>query len=122
MPVDDVPDPALPWLLGVSRNLLHKQYDAGRRRRVLAERVAEAAIPSMTGPDVAEHVVERESTLAALSALREKDAKAFPQSAKVLGSDDYRIGAGDRAESEPYSSTLDTVSGWTDRIDVPARG
>jgi hypothetical protein len=45
-----------------------------------------------------------------------------PRSATVLSSDDYRIGAGGKAESEPYSSTLDTVSGWTDRIGVPARG
>jgi RNA polymerase sigma-70 factor (ECF subfamily) len=30
--LDDLPDPPLPWLPGVTRNLLHKQYDSGRRR------------------------------------------------------------------------------------------
>ncbi|MEV5825464.1 sigma factor [Spirillospora sp. NPDC052242] len=31
--LDQVRDPALPWLLGVARNLLRKQYDRGRRGR-----------------------------------------------------------------------------------------
>ena len=36
----DVPDPPLPWLLGVARNLLRKQAEAAQRRRRLAGRVA----------------------------------------------------------------------------------
>jgi DNA-directed RNA polymerase specialized sigma24 family protein len=30
--LDGLPDPVLPWLLGVARNLLYKQYHSGRRR------------------------------------------------------------------------------------------
>ncbi|REE99643.1 RNA polymerase sigma factor [Thermomonospora umbrina] len=72
--LDDVPDAALPWLLGVARNLLRKQWEGGRRRRALTERVA-----ALTGPDdlaawdVAEHVVERDAALAAVAALSERD-------------------------------------------------
>jgi RNA polymerase sigma factor (sigma-70 family) len=72
--LDDVPDPALPWLLGVARNLMHKQYDRGRRNRLLADRIAVLTTPAdLTGWDVAEHVVERESALAAVASLSEKD-------------------------------------------------
>src|ERR1700737_2471826 len=31
----DIPEPPLPWLLGVARNLLRQQAAAGRRRRLL---------------------------------------------------------------------------------------
>jgi RNA polymerase sigma factor (sigma-70 family) len=76
--LDDLPDAVLPWLLGVARNLLYKQHDSGRRRRVLAERVTAATGPGdLTGPDVAESVVERENARAALSALSEKDVEAI---------------------------------------------
>ncbi|HZE34665.1 MAG TPA: sigma-70 family RNA polymerase sigma factor [Actinoallomurus sp.] len=75
--LDDLPDPVLPWLLGVARNLLHKQYDSGRRRQVLAERITAATTPGdLAGPDVAENVVERDSARAVLSALSEKDVEA----------------------------------------------
>jgi DNA-directed RNA polymerase specialized sigma24 family protein len=43
--LDDLPEPVLPWLLGVARNLLHKQYDSGRRRQVLADRITAATTP-----------------------------------------------------------------------------
>src|ERR1017187_4056602 len=36
----DIPEPPLPWLLGVARNLLRKQAGAGRRRRLLTNRIA----------------------------------------------------------------------------------
>ncbi|GAA2579274.1 sigma-70 family RNA polymerase sigma factor [Actinomadura fulvescens] len=92
----DLGDPALPWLLGVARNLLRKQRGHGHRRRVLAERIAE-----LTGPadlavwDVAEHVVERETALAAVAGLSERDLEVLSlvnwhgleprQAAKVMG-------------------------------------
>ncbi|MFI6521667.1 RNA polymerase sigma factor [Spirillospora sp. NPDC050679] len=92
----DVGDPALPWLLGVARNLLHKQRAGGRRSRDLTER-----IKALTGPadlaawDVAEHVVEREAALAAIAALPERDLETLSlvtwhgleprQAAKVVG-------------------------------------
>jgi RNA polymerase sigma-70 factor (ECF subfamily) len=76
--LDDLPDPPLPWLLGVTRNLLHKQYDSGRRRQALADRITAATTTDdLTGPDVAERVVERDAARAALSALRERDVEVI---------------------------------------------
>ena len=75
--LDDLPDPVLPWLLGVARNLLHKQYDSGRRRQVLAERIiAATTLGDLAGPDVAENVVEREAARAVLSARRSRPRSA----------------------------------------------
>src|SRR5262249_37932920 len=76
--LDDLPDPPLPWLLGVARNLLRKQYDSGRRRQALADRVTAATTTDdLAGPDVAERVVARDDARAALSALGEKDVEAI---------------------------------------------
>ena len=76
--LEDLPEPPLPWLLGVARNLLYKQYDSGRRRQVLTDRITAAmTTDEVAGPDVAEHVVEREAARAALSALGEKDVEAL---------------------------------------------
>jgi RNA polymerase sigma-70 factor (ECF subfamily) len=92
----EVRDPALPWLLGVARNLLRKQRDGGRRRRALAERVAALATPAdQAAWDVAEHVVERQNALAAVAGLPERDLEVLAlvtwhgleprQAAKVVG-------------------------------------
>jgi RNA polymerase sigma factor (sigma-70 family) len=76
--LDELPEPALPWLLGVARNLLYKQYHSGRRRQVLAERITAATTTDdLAGPDVAERVVERDAAKAVLSALTEKDVEAI---------------------------------------------
>jgi RNA polymerase sigma-70 factor, ECF subfamily len=76
--LDDIPDPALPWLLGVARNLLHKQRDGGRRRERLADRVSALTTPAdLAGWDVAEHVVERDAALAAIASLSDKDAETL---------------------------------------------
>jgi RNA polymerase sigma factor (sigma-70 family) len=76
--LDELPDPPLPWLLGVTRNLLHKQYDSGRRRQALADRITAATTTEdLAGPDVAERVVEREAARAALSALDDKDVEVM---------------------------------------------
>jgi RNA polymerase sigma factor (sigma-70 family) len=76
--LDELPEVPLPWLLGVARNLLYKQYDSGRRRQVLAERITAATTPAdLTGPDVAESVVERDAARAVLSSLSEKDVEAI---------------------------------------------
>jgi RNA polymerase sigma factor (sigma-70 family) len=70
----DIPDPPLPWLLGVARNLLRQQRDGGNRRRALAERVAALTTPEdLAAWDVAEHVVERDRALAAVAALSLRD-------------------------------------------------
>jgi RNA polymerase sigma factor (sigma-70 family) len=92
----EVPEPALPWLLGVARNLVHKQYDAGRRRRALADRVGALTTPEdLAAWDVAEHVVERDAALAAIAALSERDLETLSlvlwegltprEAAKVMG-------------------------------------
>lgn len=76
--VPNVPEPPLPWLLGVARNLLRKQSGATRRRLMLAERLA-----VLTGPaDVfalgaGEQVVERTAALDALASLPRRDIEAL---------------------------------------------
>ncbi|WP_245679634.1 RNA polymerase sigma factor [Actinomadura hibisca] len=92
----DVGDPALPWLLGVARNLLHKQRAGGRRGRDLAERIKVLSGPAdLAAWDVADHVVERDAALAAIAALPERDLETLAlvtwhgleprQAAKVVG-------------------------------------
>ncbi|GAA1591764.1 sigma-70 family RNA polymerase sigma factor [Actinomadura kijaniata] len=92
----DVRDPALPWLLGTARNLVRKQYDHGRRGRVLAERIRTLTTPQdLAAWDVAEHVVERDVALAAIAGLPERDLEVLAlvnwhgleprQAARVLG-------------------------------------
>jgi RNA polymerase sigma factor (sigma-70 family) len=73
-----VPEPALPWLLGVARNLLRKQAMAGRRRQELARRIA-----ALTGPaqalarDTGEQVVERTAALDALATMSRDDVETL---------------------------------------------
>jgi RNA polymerase sigma factor (sigma-70 family) len=74
----DVPEPPLPWLLGVARNLLRQQAWAGRRRRLLADRItALTSAADMTAWDAADHVVEREAALEALASLPAHAAEAL---------------------------------------------
>ncbi|MDP9841565.1 RNA polymerase sigma factor [Streptosporangium lutulentum] len=76
--LDELPDPALPWLLGVVRNLLAKQWDSRQRRRNLVDRLA--ALSTSQDHlifDIAEHVVDRESALNALATLPEQDVEAM---------------------------------------------
>ncbi|MFI6739299.1 RNA polymerase sigma factor [Nonomuraea sp. NPDC050451] len=76
--LDDVPEPPLPWLLGVARNLLAKQRDSRHRRQALVDRIVALTTPrDQLAWDVAEHVIDRETALAALSALPEHDVEAM---------------------------------------------
>ncbi|MEU6785129.1 sigma-70 family RNA polymerase sigma factor [Nonomuraea angiospora] len=76
--LDDLPEPPLPWLLGVARNLLAKQRDSRHRRQALVDRIVALTTPrDQMAWDVAEHVIDRESALAALSALPEHDVEAM---------------------------------------------
>lgn len=74
----EVPALALPWLLGVARNLLRKQRDLSRRRSALADRIA-----ALTGAEeyvswsVADHIIEREAALTALRTLPERDLEVL---------------------------------------------
>ncbi|GGQ23236.1 RNA polymerase sigma-70 factor (ECF subfamily) [Actinomadura coerulea] len=67
----DVPDPALPWLLGVARNVLRDGHRARVRRESFAAELGRWA-PRWTG-DVAEDVAERLAVLRAMAALPEGD-------------------------------------------------
>ncbi|WP_433246178.1 RNA polymerase sigma factor [Streptosporangium sp. CA-135522] len=66
--LDDVPEPALPWLLGVARNVLRDSIRAEVRREALG-----AELRAWTEGDVAEQVTERLSVLKALAELPEDD-------------------------------------------------
>jgi RNA polymerase sigma factor (sigma-70 family) len=74
----EVPEPPLPWLLGVARNLLRQQAGAGHRRRLLVDRItALTSAADLTAWDAADHVVERESALEVLASLPERDIEAL---------------------------------------------
>jgi RNA polymerase sigma-70 factor (ECF subfamily) len=72
----DVPDPALPWLLVVTRNVIADQRRGGRRAdALLAEVERLAATPVQS--DLSEDVVERSVVLQAVAALPETDREAL---------------------------------------------
>jgi RNA polymerase sigma factor (sigma-70 family) len=74
----DVPEPPLPWLLGVARNLLRQHAGAGRRRGLLAARIAAlTSAADMTAGDAGERVVDRASALAVLASLPGRDIEAL---------------------------------------------
>ena len=65
---------ALPWLLGVARNVIRERYrDEERQRAIAAEMLAWAA----DAPDVADGVAERAAVLAALAGLSENDREVL---------------------------------------------
>ncbi|RMI47503.1 RNA polymerase sigma factor [Actinomadura harenae] len=69
--IGDVPEPALPWLLGVARNVLREGHRAEVRRAEVAEELWQHA-PGPAG-DVAEQVAERLGVLRALAGLSADD-------------------------------------------------
>ncbi|MCO6004386.1 sigma-70 family RNA polymerase sigma factor [Actinoallomurus purpureus] len=76
--LDQIREPALPWLIGVARNLLLKQRDSGFRRRALVDRVtAMTTDADLVAWDVADHVVERDSALGAIARLSENDVEVL---------------------------------------------
>ncbi|TDD30183.1 sigma-70 family RNA polymerase sigma factor [Actinomadura sp. KC06] len=67
----DVPDPALPWLLGVARNVLRDGHRAEVRRESFAAELGRwTAHPA---GDIAEDVAERLAVLRAMAALPDGD-------------------------------------------------
>lgn len=67
----DIPDDALPWLLGVARRVLANRRRADRRRAVLGAAVEHhRAAPT---PDTGEAVGTRAAVFAALARLSERD-------------------------------------------------
>jgi RNA polymerase sigma-70 factor, ECF subfamily len=71
--LDDVREPALPWLLGVTRRVLSTHRRGDRRRQELGNRLAAAQSTSV--PASFEDGEER--ALAALATLSEKDREAL---------------------------------------------
>jgi len=75
---DSIPDPPLPWLLGVARNLLSKHVGAGRRRQRLTERIAAlTSAANLPAWDAGDYVVERETALAAFMSLPDRDVETL---------------------------------------------
>ncbi|MFC5754745.1 RNA polymerase sigma factor [Actinomadura rugatobispora] len=79
----DVPEPALPWLLGVARNVLRDRYREEARRAAFTTDFADEPPPGrgrgrqgLAGAaedDIAERVAERLAVLRAMAALPEGD-------------------------------------------------
>ncbi|MFD1271151.1 RNA polymerase sigma factor [Streptomyces kaempferi] len=96
--VRDLPDPALPWLLGVARNLVRELRRRDSHQYALAaaeaQRITSGARVDV-GDDVAAVVTEREAALQALASLPEADRELLTliawqglsarQAAQVLG-------------------------------------
>lgn len=76
--LDDVPDPALPWLLVVARNLVRNAHRAARRRRTLDDELA-ALAASAPLPEAAPEAlaVERDALLRGLARLGEREREAI---------------------------------------------
>ena len=74
----EIPQPPLPWLLGVARNLLRQQFGRARRQQRLADRIAALTSDAdLQAWDAGEHVVERAAALDALGSLNEADVEAL---------------------------------------------
>ncbi len=72
--LDEVPEDALPWLIGVARRVLAEQWRAESRRKALRDRLADDAITrSASVDDVADSMVLRSSIRGALMRLRPED-------------------------------------------------
>ncbi|XVQ10730.1 RNA polymerase sigma factor [Spirillospora sp. CA-255316] len=73
----DVPEPALPWLLGVARNVLRDRYREEARRAAFTTDFAGEPPPGRGGAaaegDIAERVAERLAVLRAMAALPDGD-------------------------------------------------
>lgn len=71
---DAVPDPPLPWLLAVARNVAMSQFRASARQQSLVEEMsAWLSDAELTVTDIAEDVADRIAVLAALASLTESD-------------------------------------------------
>jgi len=74
----EIPQPPLPWLLGVARNLLRQQFGRARRQQRLADRIAALTSDAdLQAWDAGEHVVERAAALDALGSLNDGDVEAL---------------------------------------------
>lgn len=69
--LDDIPKPALPWLLGVARNVVREQFRAAARQDSLAAELR--SWTDLAEADIADGVTERAAVLRALASLSESD-------------------------------------------------
>jgi RNA polymerase sigma-70 factor (ECF subfamily) len=70
----DIPQPELPWLLSVARNVTANQFRATvRQRSIAAELRAWTQAGRPAAPDIADQVTERHAVLAALGTLSAPD-------------------------------------------------
>ncbi|MQY07180.1 RNA polymerase sigma factor [Actinomadura macrotermitis] len=75
--IDEIPEQALPWLLGVARNLARQSHGAAGRARGLVDRLAGLTTDADRHAwDAADHVIARDQALAALRTLSAKEAEA----------------------------------------------
>jgi len=74
--IDDVPDDALPWLLGVTRKVMANQRRADGRGDALAQRLADAAV-GVAADDPADVVGEAELMRDAFERLSDRDREVL---------------------------------------------
>ena len=75
--IDKIPEQALPWLLGVARNLARQSHGAAGQARGLVDRLAGLTTDADRHAwDAADHVIARDQALAALRTLSAKEAEA----------------------------------------------
>ena len=74
----DIPDPPLPWLLGVARNVVLDTYRAEARRQLLTAELQGWTDPAaLVTADVGEMVADRLVLLGALASLSDDDREAL---------------------------------------------
>jgi len=69
----ELPEPALPWLLGVARNLIREQFRQSARQESLAAELRSWSTQEPDGADPADVVGDRDAVLRALAGLGADD-------------------------------------------------
>jgi len=69
----ELPEPALPWLLGVARNLIREQARQTARQESIEAELRSWTAQEPTGADPAEVVTDRQVVLSALAAMSADD-------------------------------------------------
>jgi len=76
--LDEVPDAAVPWLLGIARNLVRERRRAvGRQAELAASLDLTTRAADLMAGDVADQVVERAAALRALATLSDADRETL---------------------------------------------